>query len=288
MTRIFFCVVLASVASLISCKKSEEPQQKEPVHHIRAMSYNVRYSTSNDGVNAWDNRKHGTIAMLNALQPDVFGVQEALRSQVNYISEKAPQYMNVGVGRDDGKTAGEYMSIFWNSKTIDMLDWGTFWLSPTPDQPSYGWGAGCRRTATWALMKYKKSGNQFVYINTHLDHASAKARTEGLKLVVRKFKELNPNGYPMVLTGDFNVTPDDPCLDELDTKMQSARKVAASTDDYTTYNSWGNKPLEDSYIIDYIYVDGFSSVPFYRTITEPYGGVQYLSDHYPIVAVLCF
>lgn len=287
MKRLLLYVVLTAV-SLISCKKSEEPQQKEPVHYIRAMSYNVRYATSNDGDNAWDNRKQGTIAMLNALQPDVFGVQEALRSQVNYISEKAPQYMNVGVGRDDGKTAGEYMSIFWNSKTIEMLDWGTFWLSPTPDQPSYGWGAGCRRTATWALMKYKKSGNHFVYINTHLDHASAKARSEGLKLVVSKFKELNPYGYPMVLTGDFNVTPDDECLVELDKQMQSARNIAASTDNYTTYNSWGHKPLEDSYIIDYIYVDGFSSVPFYRTITEPYGGVKYLSDHYPIVAVLCF
>ena len=265
MKRVLFYVVLTAV-SLISCKKSEEPQQKEPVHYIRAMSYNVRYATSKDGDNAWDNRKQGTIAMLNALQPDVFGVQEALQSQVNYISEQAPEYKNVGVGRDDGKTAGEFMSIFWNSKTIEMLQWGTFWLSTTPDKPSRSWSSACNRTATWTLMKYKKTGNHFVYINTHLDHASAKARTEGLKLIVSKFKELNPYGYPMILTGDFNVTPDDSCLDELDTKMQSARKIASSTDNYTTYNSWGNKAREESYIIDYIYVDGFSSVPFYRTI----------------------
>ena len=273
---------------LCSCAKPEESQKQDVSQYIRAMSYNVRYATSSDGANAWDKRKHGTKAMLNAMQLDVFGVQEAVQSQVKYISEQLPEYRNVGVGRDDGKTKGEFMSIFWNTQTVEMLKWGTFWLSPTPDQPSYGWGAQCRRTATWALMKHKNSGKQFVFINTHLDHASAKARTEGLKLIISKFKELNPYGYPMILTGDFNVTPDDSCLDELDTKMQSARNIASSTDNYTTYNSWGKKSLEDSFIIDYIYVKGFSSVPFYRTVTAPYDGVQYLSDHYPIMSILCF
>ena len=267
---------------LCSCAKPEESQKQDVSQYIRAMSYNVRLATSKDGANAWDNRKHGTVAMLNATQPDVFGVQEAYQSQVSYISEQAPEYMNVGVGRDDGKTKGEYMSIFWNTKTVIMLEWGTFWLSTTPDVPSYGWGAACRRTATWALMKHKKTGNHFVFINTHLDHASSKARVEGLKLIMSRFKELNPNSYPMILTGDFNVTPDDACLVELDKQMQSARKIATITDDYSTYNSWGNKSPEDSYIIDYIYVDGFSSVPFYRTIIAPYAGVTYLSDHYPI------
>ena len=125
-------------------------------------------------------------------------------------------------------------------------------------------------------------------MNTHLDHKGVEARKKGLQIVLDRIAAMNPESYPMVLTGDFNVTPDDSCLDELDTKMQSARNIASSTDNYTTYNSWGKKSLEDSFIIDYIYVKGFSSVPFYRTVTAPYDGVQYLSDHYPIMSILCF
>ena len=109
---------------------------------------------------------------------------------------------------------------------FDLKSAETFWLSETPEKPSMGWDAACFRTATWALMKDKKTGKKFYFVNTHLDHKGKEAQKNGLKLIVDRIAQINPDGYPMVLTGDFNITPDNKALTDLDAKMQSARKIA--------------------------------------------------------------
>ena len=277
MKKIVFCAAIAALFSFVSCNKSSE---------LKVMSYNVRLEHMGDGDNAWPNRKEATIEMLETIKPDVFGVQEALPQQVKYISEQAPLYKNIGVGRDDGGSKGEFMSIFWNTEVIEMIEWGTYWLSETPDEPSYGWDAACRRTATWALMKDRRNGKHFYFVNTHLDHKGVEARKNGLQMVLNRIAGMNPDGYPMVLTGDFNVTPDDECLVDLDKRMDSARKIAKVTDTKSSFNGWGKFTPEDSYLIDYIYVSGFKAVPQFRTITETFAGKPYISDHYPIMSVL--
>ena len=250
---------------------------------LKVMSYNIRLGSANDGTNSWAMRYTATGEMLEDQKPDVFGVQEALDYQVRYIEEMCG-YEYVGVGRENGKSEGEHMAIFWNKKTVSMLKWGTFWLSETPEKPSMGWDAACRRTATWALMKDKKTGKKFYFINTHLDHKGAEAQKNGLKLIVDRLSEINPDGYPMVLTGDFNITPDNKALTELDAKMQSARKIAEKTDSLDTYNGWGR----GSGVIDYIYVSGFSSCPEFQTVVKRYNDRKFVSDHYPVVARLIF
>lgn len=250
---------------------------------LKVMSYNIRLGSANDGTNSWAMRYTATGEMLEDQKPDVFGVQEALDYQVRYIEEMCG-YEYVGVGRENGKKEGEHMAIFWNKKTVSMLKWGTFWLSETPEEPSMGWDAACRRTATWALMKDKKTGRKFYFINTHLDHKGTEAQKNGLKLIVDRLEEINPDGYPMVLTGDFNITPDNKALTELDAKMQSARKIAEKTDSLDTYNGWGR----GSGVIDYIYVSGFSSCPEFQTVVKRYNDRKFVSDHYPVVARLIF
>ena len=250
---------------------------------LKVMSYNIRLGSANDGTNSWAMRYTATGEMLEDQKPDVFGVQEALDYQVRYIEEMCG-YEYVGVGRENGKKEGEHMAIFWNKKTVSMLKWGTFWLSETPEEPSMGWDAACRRTATWALMKDKKTGKKFYFINTHLDHKGTEAQKNGLKLIVDRLSEINPDGYPMVLTGDFNITPDNKALTELDAKMQSARKIAEKTDSLDTYNGWGR----GSGVIDYIYVSGFSSCPEFQTVVKRYNDRKFVSDHYPVVARLIF
>ena len=250
---------------------------------LKVMSYNIRLGSANDGTNSWAMRYAATGEMLEDQKPDVFGVQEALDYQVRYIEEMCG-YEYVGVGRENGKSEGEHMAIFWNKKTVSMLKWGTFWLSETPEKPSMGWDAACRRTATWALMKDKRTGKKFYFINTHLDHKGAEAQKNGLKRIVDRLSEINPDGYPMVLTGDFNITPDNKALTELDAKMQSARKIAEKTDSLDTYNGWGR----GSGVIDYIYVSGFSSCPEFQTVVKRYNDRKFVSDHYPVVARLIF
>lgn len=250
---------------------------------LKVMSYNIRLGSAQDGTNSWGLRYTATEEMLKDQKPDVFGVQEALEYQVRYIEDMCG-YESVGVGRENGKKEGEHMSIFWNKKTVSMLKWGTFWLSETPQKPSRGWDAACFRTATWALMKDKATGNKFYFINTHLDHEGKEAQKNGLKLIMDKIAEINDDGYPVVLVGDFNMEPSNPNLADLDASMQSARKIAEQTDSHATYNGWG----KSNTVIDYIYVSGFSSCPEYQTVTKRYADRKFVSDHYPICAILIF
>lgn len=252
---------------------------------LSVISFNVRVPAVDDGDNQWENRKPATLAMINDYRPDIFGVQEALLEQLRYIGNNLPNYSYVGVSREDGKTSnGETMAIFYNTSKIELLDWGTYWLSETPDEPSKGWDAACKRTMTWARMEMKDSGKEFFYVNTHLDHVGTQARQKGLDLIVSKIAAMNPDNLPIVLTGDFNVQPDNPALTELNTKMSDARKTAEKTDDHATYHGWGKYAS----VIDYIYYSGFSSCLEYETIVKTYENVPYISDHYPIVARLMF
>ena len=251
---------------------------------LKVMSYNIRYGKAEDGTNSWQFRYPATAEMLTDQKPDVFGLQEALEDQVKFIEMNCRDYKWVGVGRDNGKKEGEFMAVFYNKNTVSLLKWGTFWLSETPSKPSMGWDAACFRTATWALMKDRKTGEKFYFVDIHLDHVGKEAQKNGLALIVSKIAEINPEGYPMVLVGDFNVTPDDSVLDDLDTKMKSARNVADKTDNEGTYNNWGKA----SSVIDYIYFSGFGSCPEFRTVTDRYADRKFVSDHFPVTATLVF
>lgn len=290
-THNFFAAILFifSTGILFPFSASAQKKDKMPVT-ISVMSYNIRMGTANDGTNSWTYRYPASALMIDDQHPDVFGVQEAFDFQLKYLAGcfdgrgGNKSYKYVGVGRDDGKKKGETMAIFYNTRKIKLIKWGTYWLSETPDKPSKGWDAACRRTATWALLKEKKSGKLFYFVNTHLDHVGKEARKNGLALVLDRIAEMNPESYPMVLTGDFNVTYDDPCLVELDRRMQSARKYALCTDSKPSYNGWGKKYLQ----IDYIYSSGFTKCLEFRTIDKPYMERKFISDHYPVSALLEF
>ena len=280
MKKLAIILALALSAGLIASAKNDKPAE------ITVISYNIRMGVAKDGTNSWEYRYPASAMMISDQKPDIFGLQEAYDFQVKYMDEYCDGYKSVGVGREDGKSKGEHMSIFYNKKKIALLKWGTYWLSETPDKPSIGWDAACIRTATWALMKDKDSGKKFYYVNTHLDHVGWEARKNGLQLIVDRIASINPENYPMILTGDFNMKIDRPEFDDLKKVMQNAREVAVKTDHHNTYNGWGKAPADE--IIDYIWFKGFSSCTEYQTITKPYMERTFVSDHYPIKATLIF
>lgn len=270
------------LAGAVSCRQNDE----KVADTLKVMSYNIRYDNPDDGENIWDIRKPATKAMIDDLRPDVFGVQEAQVHQIRYIEETCPQYASVGVGRDDGKEAGEFMSVFYDREKIALHDWGTIWLSQTPEKPSHGWDAGCRRTATWAKMELVASGRQFFFFNTHLDHIGRNARKNGLELIVRTMKEKNAEGLPTVLTGDFNVTPDNLfALDSVYAHMNNAAATALEADAVPTNNAFGRR---EGKVIDYIFWKDFRSCLEYKVNRKEYSGIKYVSDHWPITAELEF
>ena len=284
--RLISAAAAAFLAFGLSNEMAAKSNNDGNPNELKVISYNIRNGEAKDGTNSWEYRYPASAMMIMDQKPDIFGVQEAYDYQVKYLDEYCKGYKCVGVGREDGKKEGEHMSIFWNKKTVKKLKWGTFWLSETPEKPSMGWDAACKRTATWALMKSKKNGQKFFYVNTHLDHVGWEARKNGLALIVERIKEMNPDGYPMVLTGDFNMTIDRPEFDDLKKIMKNAREEAVKTDHHATFNGWGSS--DSNSIIDYIWYTGFDSCPYYETITKPYMERTFISDHYPITATLIF
>ena len=220
-----------------------------------------------------------------------------------YVEKYMPTYMALRTSSeklakdtvtDDGRMVGVYtiaskngevMGILYNKKTIKKLDGGTFWLSGTPDKVSKGWDGACNRTATWGIFEHIATGKKFCYINTHLDHKGTEAQKEGMKLIVKKFKEYNPDGYPQFLTGDLNVKSDNVALDVLKDYMVNTRSAAPKdrTDNNRTHNGFSTS---GGSIIDHIYCTKDMQVVEYHTITENYGTAEYVSDHYPVYAII--
>ncbi len=144
---------------------------------VRVVSYNIRYNNPGDGEHAWPLRADRVANLLRFYNPDLFGLQEALQGQIDDLVARLPQYAWFGVGRDDGRSAGEGTPIFYRRDRFTLLDQGTFWLSETPEVPgSKSWDAAITRIATWGRFVDRTTGTRFLYLNTHFDHIGQTAR----------------------------------------------------------------------------------------------------------------
>lgn len=258
-------------------------------NEIKIMSFNVRTVTKEtDANNNWDNRKEACALLIKDQRPSIIGFQEAQYTlQWSYLKEQlASRYDGYGVNRDDGTESGkgEVMGIMYDRNVIEKIDGGTFWLSETPDVPSKGFGASYSRNATWGLFKHIPSGKTFYYINTHLDHKVANAQIEGMKLISQHFESYKDT-YPLFLTGDLNIGAGNAAIDPIESYMYNARYAAPTsfTDFENTYNAY---KVGGSGIIDHIYCSDYLKVVEYHTISEKYGTANYVSDHYPIYAII--
>ena len=178
---------------------------------LQVGSYNIRYENKGDSLkgNGWGQRLPIIAQQILFHDLEIFGTQEGYIGQLEGMKALLPGYEYIGVGRDDGKLAGEHSAIFYKTEVFDLLDHGDFWLSPTPDVPSKGWDAALNRICTWGHFRVKATRQELYYMSLHMDHIGVQARMESAKLVVEKIKEICGD-KPVVLTGDFNVDQNNP------------------------------------------------------------------------------
>ncbi|WP_242093111.1 endonuclease/exonuclease/phosphatase family protein [Aestuariivivens sediminicola] len=255
---------------------------------LRIMSFNIRYDNPEDGKQNWNYRKENIIRMFHFYDLDIIGMQEVLVNQLNYLKTNLKDYDFVGVGREDGKEKGEYAPIFYRKDRFKALKSNTFWLSQTPKKVSKGWDADLERIATWVLLKDKITGKKFVVINTHFDHIGKQARIESAKLIKQKSISI-ARDMPVILTGDFNLTPESEGIQSLiDPKEKGAfvdsKKAAVFTygPDWSTCG-FDHRPFEKRKLIDYIFIRNVDSVKRYAVLAETLNEL-FLSDHCPIYA----
>jgi len=249
--------------------------------HYKVMSYNIRYDNNWDKAHDWQNRKASVVQIFKQFKPNIFGIQEGLLNQVKYIDENLKNYKYIGVGRDNGKTKGEYSALFYNFKKFELIKNGTFWLSKTPNKPSKGWDAALNRICTYGFFKNLKTKEKFWVFNTHFDHKGELARLNSAKLLLSKIRDLRKNKYPVVLMGDFNDTSDKEPIKILSNGLIDAMSISKNplNGPTGTFNNFTDaNPIKR---IDYFFTDKIK-VFSYMHINIKMNKTQFPSDHFPI------
>lgn len=258
-----------------------------PDSALRVMTFNIRYDTANDGADAWPHRKDLVASMVRLHGADLVGLQEALRHQIGDLLERLPGFAYVGVGRTDGREAGEYSAILYHTGRFERLDDGTFWLSETPEVPGKGWDAAFERVVTWAKFRDRETGAVFFHFNTHLDHVGVQARAESARMIRQRIAALAGDA-PVVLTGDFNTTDEtEPyaILTGGEAGLQDAMRVSEHPHHGPTSTWNGFEAIAPDQRIDFVFVGGGVRVRQHAILADTWDG-RFPSDHLPVLAEL--
>lgn len=261
---------------------------------IKVMSFNIRYGTAEDDENSWNNRNILVYDVIRQYSPDIIGLQEALRFQIDDIKTNIPGYEDIGQGREGGEQ-GEYAAILYRTERFSVKQSGTFWLSDTPEVPSQHWGNACIRICTWGHFFDRLSGSAFYLFNTHLDHISQFSREKSVQLIADRVQNREyPD--PFIMTGDFNAGEQNPAIQYL-TREVKDHKVSSCImrDTYRvlypdavmvgTFNAF--RGIKTGEKIDYIFVAPETKVLSADIVRMGKDG-QYPSDHFPVVAQIRF
>ena len=259
----------------------------KPATKLDVMTFNMRYDNPEDGENNWQYRRERVARVIESNGVDIFGAQELLVNQLNDLKGLLPEYDEVGVGREDGREAGEFNPVFYRRDRFELLDWGTFWLSETPDSAgSKGWNGACERLATWTVLR-DADGRELFFINTHLDHVGDTARREGVTLLLDRITELS-GGRPVVLTGDFNADPESEIIAHVveSGMLHHTRDAASECGGLKgSFSDFGSIPEAMRPLIDYVFVnEGFKTLSYQVLPDSLEDG--YLSDHSPVLVKL--
>ena len=278
---------------------------------IKAVSWNIRLDTPNDAELAWPHRAGKLISQLQQQSPDIIGLQEVMFHQLVRLESALPGYQRIGVGRDDGKNAGEFSPLLIRSSRFAIKDSGTFWFHPSwaPDiTPTgteqigdeligkAGWDAALPRICSWALLQDKRSGKALRVLNLHLDHQGAEARRESIKLIAAKIRHWQQSysqqnsGAPVIVMGDFNPAAGDGLLAQIKTSLpqyQDALELTAKPQGPSySFIPWrGNEA--DAVRLDFILLRGDQfEVPAAGILAD--GPPTRNSDHLLLWAELAF
>jgi len=277
-------------------------------------TYNIRYKNTSDSLNGngWQQRAPVIRDIIKYNTFDIIGIQEALHSQMIDLTDMLPDYSYIGVGRDNGQTAGEYAPIFYKKSKFTLTKSGHFWLSDITDAPNVGWDAALPRICTWGKFNVNGFNKPIWFFNLHMDHIGVEARKESARLVLRKIEEMC-KAETVILTGDFNVDQTSDNYDILSNSSSLNDAFTIAKIRYATNGTFNNfnPNLKTESRIDHIFVSPDINIRTYGILTDTYRTVitntkkitspnspkeillqEYIartpSDHFPVRVVVDF
>ena len=256
---------------------------------LRVMSFNIRYGTAPDGDNAWPKRRDLVFEMLRKEAPQIVGLQEVLRFQLDELRQALPEFGEVGVGRDDGRQAGEYAAILYDRRRLDVLDDGTFWFAEPPalaGTPT--WGSTFPRVCTWMHVRDKSTGGEFYFYNLHWDHQSQESREKSAAILLERIADRQQADQPVVVTGDFNADEANPAYVQLLSNKRlgltdTFRQLHPNEREVGTYHGFQGGTAGGK-------IDAVLVSPEWRATSAEIARTRrdqvYPSDHYPVTATI--
>ena len=250
----------------------ENPEVREDLYRdsLTIMSFNLW------GWKRTSERDERIIKLLYEALPDTIGFQEDLPGLVKMFEKELPFYGHVGVpvnGID-----GASCSVFYLKDKFEVVDYGTKWLSATPDKISKFDESSENRIVTYVTLKCKATGEIFTHVNTHLEHTNNTARELQAEVMLNVIGEIEGT---VIMTGDFNSSkPSGPINKYLDAGYIDASTVANKAQVGHTFHGGDGTGIST---IDFIFVNDGIEVLEYKVCNDQVDG-GYVSDHHPIYA----
>lgn len=253
---------------------------------LTVLSFNIRYDNAGDGEGRWEKRRDQAAALIRDHAPDVVGLQEALKGQLDDLGKALEGYGRIGVGRDDGKEKGEFSALLYRTDRFELVEDGTFWLSDTPETPgSKSWGNRVVRVCTWARFKEKQTGAAFYLFNTHLDHENQPSREKSAALICERIASRAGKTEPVIVTGDFNAGEENSAVLAMlkpDTGLVDSFRAAHPDEKQVgTFNGFGKSMGTEK--IDYVFVPKSATVRDAGIDRRSKDG-RFPSDHFAVWA----
>lgn len=286
----------ASVRSIIA----NDILSRSELINYKVMSYNIRCYQDGD-----EERYVKVMSLIESRQPDIVGLQEVNRLSTDeletFMNENG--YAMYGYGRygnavdstgfNNADNDDEATPVMWKTSRFSMEDSGHFWLSSTPDVAKSYFTAsdntkGYVRCLNWVILKDKVTNQEIFAASVHLDPNSQEIREMEATLIGQKLMELS-GGRPMVLTGDFNTNQKNAVYKNITSKLVDTRFATADTDTigtYTAYDRYDESTYSEG---DFLFASNNVHVRTFRVLDDKsYGAGAHISDHLPIMSLVCF
>ncbi len=286
--RIVAAVCLVIAMQTAGCQTQDPRDVNDPT--LRVMSYNLRVANIGDTLTgrSWRSRRGDAMKLIKEYDPDLMGTQEGKHGQVKYVRKKLKWYDMHGAGRDNGKSGGEFCSIYYRKIRFTYEDSGHLWFNDAGRPGIRTWGSVFPRMASWIKLHDEFTGETVLAVNTHLDVISSNSRERSAQMI-RELIDQHPDAY-IVLTGDFNCA-----VGSRPFKILTGRNQRRLIDTYTaagnkdgkkdgTHNSFRGKRSGDR--IDWILVSPKIKVLQAEIIRDKPLLDGYPSDHFPVIASL--
>lgn len=218
---------------------------------LSIMTFNIGGFFSDRGTKYnWENRAALSAEIIRNYKPDLLGCQEAQMGNIDFLRKCMINYdIHLGqstFSRENKKAM--YNPVFWKKSRFKKSKSGGFYLSRTPCKWSKSWDSMYVRGATWINLRCIKTGNNFIHLNTHLDHYGEQARVEGSKIIIDQIAKIRKkSNTPVVLTGDFNSRIWAPSGEKMHAYRPPIIKGALPKAG-TVYEVYSNNCFQDAYL----------------------------------------